>query len=213
MSIILPIALIVIGYLFGAIPVGYLVGRLWGVNVLEVGSGRTGGTNVLRAVGLWPAALTILGDAFKGIIPTYVAANLADQLPGQLSWVAALAGAAAVLGHNHSIFLKFRGGAGGVTALGALAALSMPAVVVAGAVAILAIVITRYASVGTFLGSVSGLIMLVILAILGREPSGYILYGLLVVVLISWELRPNFARLRAGTERKIGASEEQIKTT
>jgi len=65
MLAVLPIILIVVGYLFGAIPVGYLIGRLYGVNLLESGSGRTGGTNVLRNVGLPAAALTILGDAFK----------------------------------------------------------------------------------------------------------------------------------------------------
>ena len=68
MLVILPIILIVIGYLFGAIPVGYLIGRLRGVNLLESGSGRTGGTNVLRAVGLPAATVTILGDAFKGVV-------------------------------------------------------------------------------------------------------------------------------------------------
>lgn len=208
MSIILPIVLIVIGYLFGAIPVGYLFGRLWGVNLLESGSGRTGGTNVLRTAGLLPATLTILGDAFKGVIPTYVAVNI---FPGR-PWIAALVGTAAVLGHNYSIFLKFRGGAGGVTALGALAALSVYAALVASIVAILAIAISRYASMATFSGSVTGLIMLIILAIGGWGPAGYILYGVLVVPLISWGLRPNFARIRAGTERKIGTSENQIKT-
>ncbi len=208
MSIILPIVLIVIGYLFGAIPVGYLIGRLWGVNLLESGSGRTGGTNVLRTAGLLAATLTILGDAFKGVIPTYVAVNI---FPGQ-PWIAALVGTATVLGHNYSIFLKFRGGAGGVTALGALAALSVYAALVASVVAILAIAISRYASMATFLGSVTGLIMLIIFAVVGQGPAGHILYGVLVVPLISWGLRPNFARIRAGTERKIGSSENPIKT-
>lgn len=208
MSIIMPIVLIVIGYLFGAIPVGYLIGRLWGVNLLESGSGRTGGTNVLRTAGLLPATLTILGDAFKGVIPTYVAVNIFPERP----WIAALVGTATVLGHNYSIFLKFRGGAGGVTALGALAALSVYAALVASVVAILAIAISRYASMATFLGSVTGLIMLIIFAVAGQGPAGHILYGVLVVPLISWGLRPNFARIRAGTERKIGSSENQIKT-
>ena len=209
MLAILPIILIVSGYLFGAIPVGYLIGRAYGVNLLKSGSGRTGGTNVLRAVGLPAAAITLLGDAFKGLIPTYIAANL---LPGQ-PWVAALVGVATVVGHNYSIFLKFRGGAGGVTALGALAGLSFWVALIACAVAIGAVVLTRYASVGTFSGSVCGLLMLIVFALAGWEPWGYVLFGLLVVPLIAWGLRPNFAALRAGTERKIGASETQINTT
>ena len=210
MLILLAIVMIIIGYLFGSIPVGYLIGRLHGVNLLESGSGRTGGTNVLRAAGLPAATFTILGDALKGVIPTYIAANLAEV--GLIQpWLAALVGAAAVLGHNHSIFLKFRGGAGGVTALGALAALSLYAALAACAVAIILIVITRYASAASFSGSVAGLILLIILALTGLGPAGYILYGVLVVALISWGLRPNFARIRAGTERKIGASENSIK--
>jgi glycerol-3-phosphate acyltransferase PlsY len=208
MLAVLPIILIVVGYLFGAIPVGYLIGRLYGVNLLESGSGRTGGTNVLRNVGLPAAALTILGDAFKGLIPAYIAANL---LPGQ-PWLAGLVGVATVIGHNYSIFLKFRGGAGGVTALGALAGLSFWAALIACTVAIGAVVLTRYASVGTFSGGVAGLIMLFVIALFGWGPWGYILFGLLVVPLIAWGLRPNFAALRAGTERKIGASGNQIKT-
>ena len=203
MQVWFSIGLVVIGYLFGAMPIGYLIGRLKGINLLETGSGRTGGTNVLRAAGLPAATITILGDAFKGLIPTYVAANL---LP-DWSWVAALVAVATVLGHNYSIFLKFRGGAGGVTALGALAGLSLVSALVASAVAIVAIVWTRYASAATFSGSLAGLLMLTLFALFGWGPAGYILYGVLVVALIAWSLRPNFAAIRAGTERKIGANQ------
>ncbi|MFQ5576118.1 MAG: glycerol-3-phosphate acyltransferase [Anaerolineae bacterium] len=199
---------IVGGYLFGSIPAGFLIGRIWGVDLLRSGSGRTGGTNVLRAAGLFPALLTILSDAFKGLIPTYVAAGLFPAMP----WVAALTGAATVLGHNHSIFLKFRGGAGGVTALGALGALSFPAAVVAAGVAIIAIVASRFASMATFSGSVTGLLMLLILGLAHANPFEYVIYGVIVVGLIGWSLRPNFVRIRAGTERKIGAPEKNITT-
>ncbi|RME42880.1 MAG: glycerol-3-phosphate acyltransferase [Caldilineae bacterium] len=202
------IGMIVAGYLFGSIPAGYLLGRAWGVDLLHSGSGRTGGTNVLRAAGLLPAALTILSDALKGLLPTYIAVLMFPTLP----WVPALTGAAAVTGHNYSIFLKFRGGAGGVTALGALAGLSFWAALTAAGIAIVAIVISRYASVATFSGSVTGLVMLVVFALLKITPPGYILYGVIVVGLIAWGLRPNFARLRAGTERKIGTPEKNIKT-
>ena len=194
------VVMIGVGYLFGSIPVGFLVARLWGADVLQSGSGRTGATNVLRAAGLPAATATILGDALKGVIPTYIAALLFPP------WVAALVGAATVLGHNYSIFLKFRGGAGGVTALGALAALSVWVALAASGVAILAILITRYASAGTFLGTLAGLIILIISAIVGWTPYGYIVYGVLVIGLIGWSLRTNFAAIRAGTERKIGAS-------
>lgn len=211
MTIWLPIIMIIAGYLFGSIPIGYLMGRLRGVDLLKSGSGRTGSTNVLRAAGLPAATITILGDAFKGIIPTLIAANLA--IAGLFPhWVTALVGLAAVLGHNYSIFLKFRGGAGGITALGVLAALSVWTALAACVAAILAIVVTRYASAGTFIGAVTGLVMLTILTFIGTSPAGYILFGILAVLLIGWGLRPNFAAIRAGTERKIGTPEERIET-
>jgi glycerol-3-phosphate acyltransferase PlsY len=204
----LAILIILVAYIFGSIPVGYLVARARGVDLLHSGSGRIGGTNVLRSTGLIPALITILGDAFKGLIPTYIAVGLFPDMP----WVAALTGIAAVLGHNYSIFLKFKGGVGGVTALAALAALSFPAAVLAAFVAICAIVITRFASMASFSGSVTGLIMLVVFALVKVSPGEYIIYGVIVFGLVCWALRPNFASIKAGTERKIGASEEEIKT-
>lgn len=204
---------IVIGYLFGSIPVGYLIARAMGIDLLQSGSGKIGGTNVLRAAGLFPSMMTILGDALKGLIPTYLAAMFfSTMLPQPMPWVAALTGAAAVAGHNHSIFLKFRGGAGGVTALATLAALSFPGALIAAGVAIVMIVITRYASMATFSGAVTGLLVLIIFAALGITPWDYILFGIIVLGLVGWALRPNFANIRAGTERTIGKKESNIKT-
>lgn len=208
MTWLLAFGFIVAAYLSGSIPMGYLIARLWGINVLESGSGRTGGTNVLRAAGLFPALLTILGDAFKGIIPTYLAHLMFQPAALDMPWVAAVAGAATVLGHNHSVFLRFRGGAGGVTALGALSSLAFYPALIAAIAAIVGIAGTRYASVGTFSGAVVGLVALIIFSLNAAIPSAYILYGVLVTLLIGWALRGNFARIRAGTERRIGGSEE-----
>jgi len=204
----LAIVVILVSYVLGSTPVGYLIARTQGIDLLNSGSGKIGGTNVLRAMGLFPATLTILGDALKGLIPVWIAVQLSPLLP---PWVAALAGAAAVAGHNHSIFLKFRGGAGGVTALATLSVLSFPAAMVAAAVAIIMIVVTRFASMATFFGSVTGLIMLVALAAFHQSPPAYIIYGIIVLGLVSWALRPNFARIRAGTERAIGARKKNAK--
>lgn len=199
---------ILASYLIGSVPVGYLIARMMGVDLLQSGSGKIGGTNVLRAVGLFPSMMTILGDAFKGLIPTYFAVMVFPAMP----WVAALTGAAAVAGHNHSIFLKFRGGAGGVTALATLAALNFPGAIIAATVAIIAIVITRFASMATFFGSLTGLIILIVLSVMGKSPYEYIIFGVIVVGLISWALRSNFTRIKAGTERTIGKREKNIKT-
>lgn len=208
MIIALAIGIIILAYLFGSVPVGYLVARANGINLLQSGSGKIGGTNVLRSVGLFPSMLTILGDAFKGLVPTYIAVHLFPDMP----WVAAVAGAAAVAGHNHSLFLRFRGGVGAVTALASLSALSFPAAIIAAGVAIIAILITRFASMASFSGSITGLVVLTVMALMGVSPAGYIIYGVIVVGLVSWALRPNFARIKAGTERRIGAQEKDIKT-
>ena len=199
---------IVAAYLFGSIPVGYLMARLWGVDLLKSGSGKTGGTNVLRSAGLLPAALTILGDAFKGLIPTFFAVMLFGHT---MPFAPALAGAAAVLGHNRSIFLKFKGGVGAITFFGALAALSFYGMLITIIVALIVLLITRFASMGSLSGSITGTLALIGSALLGYTPMDYALFGLLSVVWVVIALQPNFKRIKAGTERKIGAPEKTIK--
>ena len=198
MEIFITIIMIGLAYLSGSLPIGYIVARVSGVDVLQSGSGKTGATNVLRSAGLMPAALTVLGDAFKGLIPTWIAA--------------ALVGAATVVGHNYSIFLKFKGGVGAVTALASLGAFSLQAGFVAVFVAIAIIAITRYASMGSFISSLTGLFMLIILGLGNITPTAYVLYSALVVLLVGYALRPNFARIIAGTERKIGVKENNVTT-
>jgi acyl phosphate:glycerol-3-phosphate acyltransferase len=195
---IISLAAILICYLFGSIPCGYIVARLYGIDVTASGSGRTGGTNVLRAAGPLAAGLTVLGDILKGLIPVYLLAQVGLSLP------AALGGVAAVLGHNYSIFLRFRGGAGGATAVGALAGLSFPVSLLAGLCGLIALAISGYASILTATIAVFALLILIISAVLGYTPYEYIVFGVLNLAVIFYALRPNFARLRAGTERKIG---------
>ncbi|OQY49095.1 MAG: hypothetical protein B6242_00160 [Anaerolineaceae bacterium 4572_78] len=211
MEIFITIIMIGLAYLSGSLPIGYIVARVSGVDVLQSGSGKTGATNVLRSAGLMPAALTVLGDAFKGLIPTWIAVALATN--GLMPfWGAALVGAATVVGHNYSIFLKFKGGVGAVTALASLGAFSLQAGFVAVFVAIAIIAITRYASMGSFISSLTGLFMLIILGLGNITPTAYVLYSALVVLLVGYALRPNFARIIAGTERKIGVKENNVTT-
>ncbi len=207
MNYLVAILTIVAAYLFGSIPVGYLMARLWGVDLLKSGSGKTGGTNVLRSAGLLPAALTILGDAFKGLIPTFFAVMLFGHT---MPFVPALAGAAAVLGHNRSIFLKFKGGVGAITFFGALAALSFYGMLITIIVALIVLLITRFASMGSLSGSITGTLALIGSALLGYTPMPYALFGLLSVVWVVIALQPNFKRIKAGTERKIGAPEKKV---
>ena len=199
MTYIFPIILILIAYLFGSIPVGYLVARIYGVDVTAAGSGRTGGTNVLRAAGPMAAGLTVIGDVLKGMLPVYLMIAV-----GTPPLIVALAGTAAVIGHNHSIFLGFRGGAGAGTAIGALGGINFWAGLIAAILALIALALTGYASVLTTTIAVSGLLLLILFALLGYTAYGYILFGVLTLLVIVYALRGNYARLRAGTERKIG---------
>ncbi|MBI1880796.1 MAG: glycerol-3-phosphate acyltransferase [Chloroflexi bacterium] len=204
MSYILAIVAIFIAYLFGSIPVGYLVARMYGVDVTASGSGRIGGTNVLRSVGPMAAALTVLGDILKGLIPVYLLAIVAHPM------ITALAAAATVLGHNYSIFLRFRGGVGAGTAMGALGGLTFPGALVVTVFGLVALGVSRYASVLSATIAVTSLVILSIFAVLGYVPYVYIVFGVLNLLVIFNALRPNFARLRAGTERKVGQKPENI---
>ena len=203
MIYILYIAAIIIAYLFGSIPVGYLVARLYGVDVTASGSGRTGGTNVFRAAGLVAAGLTVLGDLLKGLIPVYLLVQA-----GFPPLVSALAANAAVLGHNYSGFLRFRGGVGAGTALGALAGLSFPIAAISGVCGLLALALSRYASILSATIAVTALVTLTISAILGYTTYAYIVFGVLNLAMIFYALRRNFAAIRAGTERRLGQKTE-----
>jgi glycerol-3-phosphate acyltransferase PlsY len=192
-------AVVVTAYLLGSFPAGYLLGRLWGVNVLEHGSGRTGGTNVLRSAGIVPALLAGALDIGKGMLAVWLAGQIAGQ-PG----VQALAGAAVILGHNYSIFLHFRGGAGVATSLGALAAIYLPAAVGLLILLLIIIALTRYASIGSLAVITLMPLTLLVLALTGTLSMTYVLYGILAWVIIVYSHRSNLRRLIQGTERRLG---------
>jgi glycerol-3-phosphate acyltransferase PlsY len=203
-NLILSVVAILIAYLFGSIPMGYLVARMYGIDVRASGSGRTGGTNVLRAAGPFAAGLTVLGDILKSMIPVYLITFLGQPL------TTALAASATVVGHNYSIFLGFRGGAGAGAAIGSLAGMSFPVALISGICGLIALVISRYASVLSTTIAIATLLFLTISAFLGYTPFAYIVTGILNLLLIAYALRPNYARLRAGTERKIGQKTENV---
>lgn len=204
MSIILSIVAILIAYLFGSIPMGYIVARLYGVDVTASGSGRIGGTNVLRAAGVTAAGLTVLGDVMKGLLPVYFLQIVFDPL------TVALAMTAAVLGHNYSIFLRFKGGVGAGTAIGTVAGLSVIVGLIVAICGLIALGLSRYASVLSTTVAISSVIVLAAYAALGYMPYEYTIGVALNLAVMVYALRPNYARLRAGTERRIGQKTENI---
>lgn len=188
-----------VAYLLGSLPTGYLLGRLWGVNVLEEGSGRTGGTNVFRSAGPVPALLTGALDVGKGALAVWLAGQITEFRLAQV-----LAGVAVIVGHNYSIFLHFRGGAGVGTSLGALGTIYPPAAVGLLLLLLMIIAVTRYASVGSLVVSTLMPFLLLALSWAGILPLAYVLYGLLAWILVVHAHRPNIRRLLQGTERRLG---------
>jgi len=187
------------GYALGSIPTGVLAARWWrGVDVRSVGSGRTGGTNVLRAAGWKAALLTALADCLKATLAVQVARWL-----GGPPLMLALAGTAAVVGHNYSLFLGFRGGAGTAPSIGGALALWPRSAAIVVLTALIAIVATRYASVGSIVVALALPGIFAVRAALGLGPWDYLVYGLLTSALALWALRPNIRRLLRGEERRI----------
>jgi glycerol-3-phosphate acyltransferase PlsY len=192
---------LLLGYFLGSIPVGYIVGRLWGVDVRQHGSGRTGGTNVLRATGsIVPFLLTGLGDILKGVAAVYIGRTVFES-----EMAATMAGIAVVVGHNWSVFLGFRGGAGGATAAAALAALSPLAGAIVVPIALIMFYFSRYASLATISVGAGALVTTSVLALFMTpgQPWIHAAFGLSVAAIIVLALRPNLKRLADGTERRV----------
>lgn len=186
---------LLLAYLFGAIPAGAWVARYYGVDIQKVGSGNTGATNILRTLGAGPAVVVAVFDVFKGGIAVLLARLF--NIEGPLLGGVALA---AVLGHNYSVFLRFTGGKGVATSFGTLLFLDPLAALLAFPVGILTMWLTRFVSAGSMVG---GLAAVVITIALGR-PFWEILTVLLLAGLIFWTHRENIKRLQAGNERRLG---------
>jgi glycerol-3-phosphate acyltransferase PlsY len=186
-----------LAYLIGAIPVGYLIGRAYGIgDIRRQGSGNIGATNVLRTAGWLPAVLTLAGDASKGAVAVALGALVAA--PDTRG--AAVGAVAALVGNCWSIFLGFRGGKGGATGLGAFLAL-VPWAMLPAALVWLAVTATfRYVSLATVTSAAC--VPLGALALGYPRPS--VVACVLAAAIVVARHRDNLARLAAGTERRLG---------
>ncbi|HEX2309248.1 MAG TPA: glycerol-3-phosphate 1-O-acyltransferase PlsY [Vicinamibacterales bacterium] len=187
---------ILVGYLFGSIPFALLVSRgLAGVDVRRVGSGNVGSANVLRTSGVATALLVMVLDMAKGAGSVL----LADRWSAAAS-TPAVAGLAAIVGHVYPIWLRFRGGKGVATACGVFAVLTPWAVLPAFALFVATVWATRFVSLGSL---VAALALGPIAYALAAPPASW-LAAAGAAILIVFRHRSNVARLRAGTERRIG---------
>jgi glycerol-3-phosphate acyltransferase PlsY len=198
--------LVVAAYLIGALPFGLLVGRLaGGVDLREHGSGRTGATNALRTVGLKGAVLTFLLDLAKGVVAVLLVGWLYRAGPaGSPPWVAAAAGIAAVAGHIRSVFIGFRGGRGVATFTGAMLATVPWTVAILVPVFVLIVWRSRFVSLGSLIGCALAPVVTAALVLRDEATWAGVVLALIGAALVTYAHGDNIARLRAGTERRIG---------
>jgi acyl phosphate:glycerol-3-phosphate acyltransferase len=194
------VVLVLVAYLAGSIPVGVLVARrAGGADPRTIGSGRTGGTNALRALGPRWAAVVVAGDLLKGALPVLLARWVTgDPL------VEVLCGAAAVAGAIWSVFAGFRSGRGVGTGVGTMLVIEPVAVLLATPIFIGVILLTRYVSLGSLLGSAAMFpAMLLVLLVVPETPLPYVIYAAVGAALIWMAHADNIDRLLHGTERKF----------
>jgi glycerol-3-phosphate acyltransferase PlsY len=195
------VVLMLIAYLAGSIPMGVVVARLTGgTDPRTIGSGRTGGTNALRALGRGRAAIVVTGDLLKGAVPVL----LARYVTGGDPLVEVLCGAAAVAGAIWSVFAGFRSGRGVGTGVGTMLVIQPIAVLLATPVFIGVILLTRYVSLGSLIGSAAMFpAMLLVLLVVPDTPLPYVIYSAVGAALIWLAHADNIDRLLHGTERKF----------
>ena len=193
---IILIILLATAYLLGSIPTGLLLGKAYGIDVRNEGSGNIGATNLYRTVGRKVGVVTLVGDCLKGLIPVLVVKF--SSMPAEYAaWV----GLAAFCGHVFSVFLKFKGGKGVATALGVFLALAPLAVGIAVGVFVLLMVIWRYVSLGSIVAAIA---MPVAVALL-HGGRAMIMVTVLIAVIVVVKHHTNIKRLLEGTENRFKA--------
>lgn len=205
------IGVLFLAYLLGSIPFGLIIVRLsTGKDIRTVESGRTGGTNAMRAAGIWAGLTTAVLDVLKGTSAVFFSHLL---IPGSHIWLDVLAPFLSIIGHNYSIFLvergengklHFRGGAGGAPCLGGSIGLWLPSLFFIAPLGALIYYFGGYASITTISVAFISTLVFAYRAWLGLNPWQYAIYGVLALIALAWSLRPNFKRLIAGKERLVG---------
>lgn len=187
--------LILCAFLLGSIPFGVVVAKIYGVNLRKVGSGNIGATNVLRAMGKGPALLTLVGDVLKGSLAVVIGRFFfhTPSLEG-------IIGLSAIVGHNFSLFLRFRGGKGVATSIGVLLIYSPRVGVLTVILWLMVILITRYSSLAAIVSF--GVLPLGIYIL--DYSQGKLIISILIAFLLIFRHTDNIKRLLQGTELKIG---------
>jgi len=213
MEIVLMVLCFIIAYLLGAVPFGYIAGRvLKGVDIRNYGSGNVGATNVLRTLGKGPGIVVLLLDMMKGVVavtvvPWALLKINGGLLPISIELLKVLCGVSAVAGHIWTVFLGFKGGKGVATTVGVFFGLTWISMLIAMAMFIVVVGVTRYISAGSIL---LGITLLAANLMLGY-PLEYIIMSGALTLLIVYTHRSNIRRLMNGTENKLGQAAKTIK--
>ena len=209
MQIAFDIGVIVLAYLLGSIPFGLLIVKLkTGKDIREVESGRTGGTNAMRAAGFWAGFFTAMLDILKGAVAVW----LARWLSPTHDWVHVAAPILAIIGHNYSIFLaerdaggkfRLRGGAGGAPSVGGAMGLWPGSILIILPLGMLAFFTIGIASITTMAVALFAIIVFSVRALLFDGKWIDVWYGVGAEILLIWALRPNLKKLFEGNERVV----------
>lgn len=195
----IPAVLVLVSYLLGAIPTGYLAGR-WtrGVDLREHGSGNLGATNTFRVLGARIAAPVMLIDVAKGFLP----AALFPQWDGTVEWGWALAyGAAAIVGHVFPVYMRFRGGKGVATAAGVFLAIAPKAVLPAVVAWLVLLKLSRMVS----LASITASVTLIAGLLVTEDRLAVLALGVAVAIFVIYAHRSNIGRIMRGEEHRFGS--------
>jgi glycerol-3-phosphate acyltransferase PlsY len=213
MQIAFSLGVLLLAYLIGSIPFGWLIVKLkTGQDIRVIESGRTGGTNAMRAAGFWAGLLTAIMDILKGATAIWIARALFPDA----NLLHALAPIAAIIGHNYSIFVpernehgrivRLRGGAGGAPAVGGAFGLWGPSIFIIVPLGALVFFTLGIASITTMSVAFFAILIFAIRAWLGLAPWVDVMYGVLAELLLICALRPNLQKLFSGKERIVRQS-------
>ncbi len=200
------VIMIIIAYLIGSINFSVIFSKkMAGFDVREKGSGNAGSTNMLRSVGKKAAALTLICDILKGVVPTLIAILVGNVIGGDIdkALLVQLSSAAVVIGHTFPIFFQFKGGKGVATSFGVLLITNWQIGLICFVFAIAIMALTRMVS----LGSISAAVLYPVLTIFIHEnyivPGTYFVFGIIMAAIVIFNHRSNLKRILSGTENKL----------
>ena len=196
----------------GAIPFALIISkRMAGIDISKRGSGNLGGTNVLRVLGFKAGAIVMALDLAKAFAPVMLARFIIGDSVLSIAgftinwqWGQVITALMVMVGHSWSVYIKFRGGKGAAAYFGSWFAIWPVAALVGGVILIVTVLLSKYMSLGSILGSFSILCLFMVLTLTDVSPPVYLIYSLIAAALIVYQHRSNISRLQAGTENRMG---------